>query len=243
MNRTWKAVALVALAGTVMAGCAVRLGGSKPVGLRTVGLYTAEGVSALDAARRLKDAAADVALVVAPADSAWFRTVADSTGLSLSGPGKAGDLFLGFLAMEPLGDTTHVLDYDGGSVVLQDALYQLPDDRLLDLMAFPVGSSVNARKMVRSLLRYVATDVGATAAVVIAVAAETEAAGDSVAAMLSPAFTDARRCMNEADRSAARTAGPHMRLFYGPEVRISCDAARPLNGPRAPVLADLVVPS
>lgn len=243
MNRTWRGVALLAVAGTLMAGCAVRLGGAKPVGLETVGLYAVDGTSARDVARRLKEAGADVALVVAPTDTAWFRAVADSTGLWLSGPGKAGDLFLGFLAMEPLGDTTHVLDYDGGSVVLQDALYQLPDDRLLDLMAFPVGSGVDARKMVRSLLRYVATDVGATSAVVIAVAAETEAAGDSVAAMLSPAFTDARRCMNEEDRAAARTAGPHMRLFYGPEVRISCDAARPLNAPRAPVLADLVVPS
>lgn len=240
MNRIQQIVLLLAVAA-VTVGCAVRLGGEKPVGLFTVGVYAEDGTPTATVASRLTETAAQVALVAARTDTAWFREVADAAGLELSGPGRAGDLFMGFLAMEALGDTTITLEYPGGEFVLHDALYQVGEERLLDLMAFPIASGGEARALVRSLLRYVATDVGATAAVVIAVAAETEAAGDSVATMLSPAFSDVRRCMGEEDRAAARTAGPHMRLFYGPEARLACEVARPLDGGRGAAVAELVV--
>ncbi len=228
------------LAGLV-AGCAVRLGGGGPVTVRTVGLYVDVGMTGQGLGGWLLDAGADVALVAAPTDTAWFRTAGDSAALDVSGPGRVGDLYLGFLAMEPLGDTTISLDYEGGTLRLHDALYQVGDERLLDLLAFPITDGARARPMVRSLLRYVATDVGPTAAVVIGVAAENEAAADSVGSMLSPAFTDVRRCMEPDARAAARTDGRHLRLFYGPEARVACSIARLLDGPRKPALAELVL--
>ncbi len=224
-----------------LAGCAVRLGGPRTVVLRTTGLYADGGVSAVAAGQWLSAAAIDVALVAAHRDTAWFEEAADSAGLHVSGPGRVDGLYLGFLAMEPLGDTTIALEYDDGNFVLHDALYQVGEDRLLDLLAFSVDDGVPARPLIRSLLRYVATDVGATAAVVIGVAAESEAAGDSVAAMLSPAFTDVRRCMAPEARDTARTVGPNMRLFFGPEARLACQHAEPVEGPGTPALAELVM--
>ncbi|MEJ2677933.1 MAG: hypothetical protein P8174_02530 [Gemmatimonadota bacterium] len=241
MRRTGGAVLLVIMAAATSA-CAVRMGHSGPVPYAVLGAYEPADATPDDVAARITAAGAQLALLAVRADSAWFRAVARRTGLTLSGPANADGVFLGFLGSEPIGDTTVVLDYDGGQFTLQDALYRVGKERALDLMALHVATESDARPLVRRLLRYLATDVDATSAVVIGVAAETEAAADSVATMLAPAFTDARRCMDRPeDRAAARSAGPHLRLFYGPEARLGCDAAQPLDAPGAPVLAHLVV--
>lgn len=241
MRRTLGSAFLLTLAVTT-AACAVRMGRSGPAQYTVLGAYEPAGATPDAVAERIKATGAQVALLAVRSDSAWFRAVARRTGLTLSGPGDADSVYLGFLAYEPLGDTTVVLDYDNGSFTMHDALYRVGKDRALDLMALHIRDAAVARPMVHRLLRYMATDVDATSAVVIAVAAENEAAADSVATMLAPAFTDARRCMDRSqDRAAARTAGPHLRLFFGPEARLGCDSARPLDAPGAPVLAHLVV--
>lgn len=241
MRRTLRAAFLVTLA-TAGAACAVRMGRSGPMPYTVLGAYEPADATPEAVAGRITAAGAQVALLAVRADSAWFRAVARRTGLTLSGPGDADSVYLGFLAYEPVGDTTVVLDYEGGQFALHDALYKVGEERALDLMALHISAASAARPMVHRLLRYLATDVDATSAVVIGVAAETEAAADSVAVMLAPAFTDARRCMEASgERKAARTAGPHLRLFYGPEARLGCDSARPLDAPGAPVLARLVV--
>jgi hypothetical protein len=240
MRRTLRVASLVMLAAS--AACAVHMGGNGPAPYMVRGAYEPADATPEAVANAITAGGAQVALLAVRADSAWFRSVARRTGLTLSGPGAADSVYLGFLAGDPLGDTTIVLDYDGGQFTLHDALYQVGKTRSLDLMAMHVGTADAARPMVHRLLRYLATDVDATSAVVIGVAAETGAAADSVATMLAPAFTDVRRCMGSvSERDSARTNGPHMRLFYGPEARLGCDAARVLAGGRKPVLADLVV--
>jgi hypothetical protein len=240
MRRTLGGALLVTLAVATTA-CAVRMGRSGPVPYAVLAAYEPADAAPEAVAARITASGAQLTLLAVRADSAWFRAVARRTGLTLSGPGDADSVFLGFLAYEPLGDTTIVLDYDGGRFTLHDALYQVGENRALDLMALRIRDASVARPMVRRLLRYLATDVDATSAVVIGVAADTEAAADSAATMLAPAFTDARRCMDRPDRDAARMDGSHLRLFYGPEARLGCDAARPLDAPGAPVLAHLVV--
>ncbi|HKJ92650.1 MAG TPA: hypothetical protein VJ957_05750 [Longimicrobiales bacterium] len=240
MKWTLRVAVLSSLA--VLAACAVRLGHSGPVPYTVLAAYEPTDATPEGVATGITAANAGVALLAVRADTAWFLGAARRTGLTLSGPGDADGVFLGFLAGEPVGDTTIVLDYETGRFTLHDALYRVGKDRTLDLMAFRIGAGDAARPLVHRLLRYMATDVDATSAVVIGVAAETEAAADSVASMLAPAFTDVRRCMDRpAARDSARTEGPHMRLFYGPEARLGCDSARALAGPRKPVLAHLAV--
>jgi hypothetical protein len=124
--------------------------------------------------------------------------------------------------MEPLGDTTITLPYDGGRLTVHDALYDLGDRRLLDLLAFRVEDGADARAAIRALLEYVATDVDNAAAVVMAAAVPSPAVGDSVARMFSPGYYDALRCETGQASTPARGG---LRMFYGPEARIYCEAA------------------
>lgn len=241
MRRTLIVALLVTLAVAATA-CAVRMGKSGPAQYAVLAAYEPADATPDTVAARIAEAGAQMALLAVRADSAWFRGVARRTGLTLSGPGDADGVLLGFLGWKPIGDTTLVLDYEAGQFTLHDALYRVGKEGALDLLAMHIVDASAARPMVHRLLRYLATDVDATSAVVIGVAAETEPAADSVAAMLAPAFTDVRRCMDRpGDPSAARTEGPHLRLFYGPEARLGCDSARPVGAPGGPVLAHLVV--
>jgi hypothetical protein len=221
MNRLLGMMAVLGLTA-----CAVNMGGPRNIDLSTVALRTAPAAAAEDVAAALLRVSADVALVAARGDSAWFARVAALTGLTVSGPAGAGDLSIGFLAGEPVGDTTLTLSYDGGSFTVHDALYEVADERYLDLMAFRVDDAAAARPAIGALLRYMATDVMNSAAVVMAVAVPTAAVGDSVARMLTPAYYDALRCETgpapAEDRAEDRAA---IRLFYGPEARIFCRAA------------------
>lgn len=207
-----------------LTGCAMGLGGPDDVRLSTVALRILPGADATEALAALREVDARVALVAAPVDSAWLAWLAQASGLHLSGPATAGNLSLAFLAGEALGDTAIDLSYEGGGTfTVQDALYDLADNHYLDLMAFRVGAGDPIRPIITSLLRYVATDVDPTAAVIFAVAVPNAAVGDSVASLLGPGYFDAFRCAG-GDRPAEVAGG--IRLFYGPERRIRCgDAA------------------
>lgn len=229
---------LVGLLAVGLTGCALGMGAPDDVALSTVALRISPGAEATEALAALRDVDARVALVAAPVDSAWLAWLAQAAGLHLSGPARAGDLSLAFLAGEALGDTAIDLTYDGGTFTVQDALYELAENHYLDLMAFRVDAGDPIPPIITSLLRYVATDVDPTAAVVFAVAVPNAAVGDSVARLLGPGYFDAFRCAG-GDRPAEVAAG--IRLFYGPERRIRCgDAAGSVVPGGLRVHADLV---
>lgn len=210
------------VAALALAACAAGLGRVPDIEVSTVAVRATQGAAASDVAARLMDAGARFALVASPADSAWFAEVAGATSMNLSGPADAGDLRIGFLGDEPAGDTTVVLSWDGGSLVVRDALYEVREDRFLDLLAFRVADGASARAATAALVQYMATDVMNSAAVVMAVAVPSAAVGDSVARFLSPAYFDALRCE---PGLAAPSERAGLRLFYGPEARVYCRSA------------------
>jgi hypothetical protein len=204
------------------AACATTMGGPEEVGLSAVAYRVAAGTSPAAAAATLAGDAADVALVVAPGDSAWFAALAEAADLHLSGPARAGDLGLALLAMEPLGDTVIDVRYDGGSIPMVDALYDLADEHYLDLMAVRVQEGDAVQAVATRLLRYIATDVPPSAAIILAVAVPSPAVGDSLARLLSPGYFDALRC---GGTDAPGAFAGEIRLFYGPEARLWCGDA------------------
>jgi hypothetical protein len=225
-----------------LGACSVRLGGPGPVEYRTVALSTGPGALPAQVAQYIRQADANLVLLAAQADSAWFAEVARQSKLTLSGPGLAGGVALAFLASTPLGDTTVTLPLEtGGSIVLHDALYRVDKHRYLDLMALRVGSLGEVRPAAQALLRYVATDVMTSAAVVLAVDVPDAATGDALAALLEPAFLDARGCLPTPQRERLTADGPGMRFFYGPEARLRCEGARQLGGGDTPVVVQLVI--
>src|SRR5690606_30770893 len=130
-------IAVIAL--VLLGGCAVRIGGPGPVEYRTVALSTGHGTAPDEVARWIRDANANVVLLSAAADSAWFDAVARQTRMTLSGPGRAGASSLAFLAHEALGDTTVALNLaSGDEIVIHDALYRIDKHRYLDLIALRV---------------------------------------------------------------------------------------------------------
>lgn len=230
---------LAPLFGVVLFGACATLGGPRDIPMRTVALRADPGATPAAVAGALDAAGARAAFVASTGDTAWFRDVAAATGLHLSGPATMGDLRMAFLAPEPVGDTTHQLDYDGGMFTIQDALYEIEKDRLLDLIAFRIEEGAPVRAVIGALLEYVATDVDNAAALVMAVAVPSAAVGDTVARMLAPAYYDALRC--EAD-AAAPSAGERIRLFYGPEARMYCADAAAERGPEGDwVRAELIM--
>lgn len=233
------------LALLLLGACSVRLGGPGPVEYRTVALSTGAEAEPSQVAAYIRQADANVVLLSAPADSAWFAEVARQSKLTLSGPGDAGGVALAFLASTPLGDTTVALPLEsGGEIVLHDALYRVDKQRYLDLMALRLGAGQEVRAAVQALLRYVATDVMSDAAVVLAIDVPDAATGDALAEMLQPAFLDARRCIPGAEPGrdgATGASGAGMRLFYGPEARLRCGSARQLGANGAPVVAQLII--
>jgi hypothetical protein len=234
---------VLALSLLILGGCAVRLGGPGPVEYRTIALSTGAGAEPGQIAAYIRQAGANLVLLAAEADSAWFAEVARQSRLTLSGPGNAGAVALAFLASAPVGDTTLALPLEtGGSIVIHDALYRVDKSRYLDLMALRVGGAAEARPAAQALLNYVASDVMSTAAVVLAIDVPDAATGDALAALLEPAFRDARSCLPAGpEREQLSVAGAGMRLFYGPEARLRCEGARQLGAGGAPVVAQLII--
>lgn len=226
-------LAPVAVITAALAACAVNVGGGKEIPFVAMGLRVDPGTTAATVAASLSAAEADVAIVTGAMDSAWLAEVGAPRGLTVSGPAASGGLAMGFLAGKPLGDTTLVLSFDGGGLTLHDALYAPEKDRLLDLMVFRLDDPATVRPAIGALLRYMATDVDNSAAVLIGVAVPTAAVGDSVARMLSPAYFDALRCEPGLAPPPAREG---LRLFFGPEARMYCDDA----GTESPGIGDVI---
>lgn len=223
---------LSALLALSLGACAVNLGGPSEIPVPTVAVRAGPATTAAGLAASLDSAGARVAFVAAERDEGWFKELAAAAELTLSGPAPLGDLALAFLGPEPVGDTTHVIEYEAEDVdrrlTVQDALYEIEEDRLLDLLAFRVDEDTPVRPVMEAFLEYVATDVNNSAAVVIAVAVPSAAVGDRVAGLLSPAYFDAARCAAagpEGDGAGTGVRGAGIRLFYGPEARMFCESA------------------
>lgn len=214
--------ALGLAAVTAFLGACATLGGPRDIETPTVAVQVSQDASAAAVAGALEASGARAAFVAARRDAAWFNELAAASRLHLSGPAAMGDLRMAFLAPEALGDTTIGLDYDGGTLVVQDALYEISKERYLDLIAFRIEDGSEVRPAIAALLQYVATDVMNAAALVMAVAVPNAAAGDSVARMLAPAYFDVLRCDPEAARASA---GEDIRVFYGPAARMYCEGA------------------
>lgn len=213
----------LALAGVaVLLGACATLGGPRAIEAPTVAVQVSQDASAAAVAGAIDASGARAAFVAARRDAAWFDELDAASRLHVSGPAASGDLRLAFLAPEAVGDTTVRLDYEGGTLVVQDALYEISKERYLDLIAFRIEDATEVRPAIAALLQYVATDVMNAAALVMAVAVPNAAAGDSVARMLAPAYFDVLRCDPEA---AAASAGEDLRVFYGPAARMYCEGA------------------
>lgn len=219
--------------------CAVRLGGSKPEEFRTLAMAAPPSASAAAVSDVIRQAEARIVLLTAERDSAWFAEIAAATGLTLSGPGTTEPAAKAFFTnLEILGDTSIVLGVaDGTRMHVHDALYQIEEGRHVDLMFVRIAPESNLRDAVRSLLSYVATDVGPNAALAIAVDAPSPEAGDSVAVLLRAIYTGARECAGP----AAGSGSGRIQLFYGPSARVRCLRGRSIDYEGTPITADLVV--
>jgi hypothetical protein len=231
------------LAGVLfVSGCAaLRLGGGGPIEYTSIAL-NAGNAPAADVAAQIRTAAADLVLLSGVQDSAWFADVAAQTGLQLTGPGRTGDRSLGFLTrLELLGDTSMVLPVPGGGQLhMHDALYRVDRDRVLDLMYIRMDEPIDIGAATRALLEYIATDVGATAALLLAIESPRPAAADSVAIRLRALYPTVWEC-TEPGRRGEAPPSLNVRLFFGPSVRVRCREARQLTGLGAPVAAQLII--
>lgn len=233
-------VVLVGIAAITAGGCAIRLGGAKPESYTVVAAVTQEA-DARAVANRLRGADADLVLLSAPRDSAWFAQVGQVAGLPLSGPGHTAPNGLALYSeIKVLGDTALALSLQGGGKLhMQDALFEIGKERHLDMMLVQFENGTPIREGVRRLLEYYATDVGGTAAVLLAVSTPTTAGADSVALLLRSAFGNALECDPKAPTpgSAAGT----LRLFYGPAARMECKRGGVLPGEAPAITARVVV--
>lgn len=238
--KSWRVSGAVLLT-LLTAGCAVRLGGTKPIeedaiALQINGTATPEQIAAL-----LKQQGVEVAILSGAHDSAWFADLATRAGMKMTRPGRAGARTFAFLGPQALGDTTLTLKVDGGGEIrLHDALYRIDKHRRLDLMAVRIEPGANLKESVKALLKYVASDVLANASVIFAVEPPTPALGDSVSVLMRAAFSDAWECAREGRNGARNTELP-IRLFYGPSVRVRCQSAELLNTGGSAVVAHLVL--
>lgn len=235
MNRLVIPVVVAVTAGA----CAVRLGGPKPEQYAAMAIAVPDGASSAEVADFVAGTGANLVLLSADRDSAWFADISTRTGLGLSGPGSTTRPARAFLTkLELLGDTTIVLGVaDGSRMHMHDALYQIEDNRLVDLMLIGVSERSDLREAARTLLSYIATDVGANAAIVMAIDAPSRADADSLATLLRAAYSTASECAADAGPVGKST----MRLYYGPSARMRCRSARSVEGIGSPVLAELIV--
>ncbi len=245
--------------GIVAAGCASGGRAGPPLTYRIVALNVPAGIAADSVAAVLRASTADLALVAAQGDSAWFATVARTAGKQLTGPGKMTPVRLAFLGMKPVGDTTVNLSLQGGRTMpVFDALYQPQKHRSVDLMLARVDTGMSAQNVAGALVKYFSTDVSQGAALVLGVLSPAPAVTDSIAARVRAIFVDLDQCgvpipiegMTAAQDSASAraavasrkaAAGAAVRLFFGPETVIRCDEARLIAGPGAPVYAHFTI--
>ncbi|HSJ23355.1 MAG TPA: hypothetical protein VK929_01645 [Longimicrobiales bacterium] len=237
MNRYLRAGLLLTLSLAITA-CAVRLGGGGPRQYDAVALLAGPGADAAETAGRLRAADAELVLLSADRDDAWFASVAEAAGLELSGPGRSSGRGFAFLSsLEMVGDTSLVLEVaGGGSVHMHDALYRVDGDRYVDLMLVRFDAP-DVREAVRTLFGYIATDVMANAAVLLAIDAPTSAEAQDASVLMRAHYTPAFECAGVPED--ASVGG--IRLLYGPTARVSCNSVRVLPGTPPGIHADIVV--
>lgn len=236
-----KRIVVVLVLVSAVTGCAVNLGGPSPEEYQAIAVSASAGATADEVAETVRSANAGIALVTAPQDSAWFARVAELSGLALSGPGQTESPAKGFFTnLEILGDTSIVLGLgDGTRMHMHDALYQIGENRLIDLMLVGMSAESDVREAARTLLSYIATDVGANAAIIIGVQAPSPQAGDSLATLLRAAYSTARECAGTSDGD--RPPAGSLRLFYGPSARLRCMSARAIETNGNAIAAQLLV--
>jgi hypothetical protein len=208
--------------------CAVRLGGGGDRVFDAVAIQPAANVPASDVAARLRAAGADLVLLSADRDSAWFAAVAAESNLVLSGPGLSSGRGFAFLGnLELLGDTSIIMEVPGGGTIhMHDALYRVDANRNVDMMLVRLDAE-DLSAAVAALFNYIAYDVPADAAVLLAIDAATPELAESAAVLMRAYYASAMDCPG-ADTSAAALGS--IRLLYGPSARISCRAARGVDG-------------
>lgn len=185
--------------------------------------------SAEQAALILTQRGAEYAIISAPHDSAWFADVAARAKLTTTRPGLVNGRTYAFIGPKALGDTTLTLTVPGGGVLrIHDALFEVDKNRRIDLMTVQLDSTVNLNRSITRLLEYVASDVGATVSVLLAIEAETPAMGDSVSVIMRPLYTDLFECTAEGKAGASPSDLP-IRTFFGPSARMRCKSAERLD--------------
>ncbi|HEX2166358.1 MAG TPA: hypothetical protein VHG09_03875 [Longimicrobiales bacterium] len=244
MTRHARNAALLTVIAFSLAACAVRLGGPSPEEYDVAALFEPLNADADAVAERLRSAGADIVLIAAERqDSAWFRYVAATAGLNLSGPGTTtgrGYAFMVTPRLEILGDTSLVLPVEGGgSVHMHDALYSIDEYRNIDVMLVRLMGD-NLRETVQTLLNYIATDVPADAAILLALDGPTPEAADSAATIMRATIGDASECRDEDEAQPMAPVLP-VRLLYGPSARVRCISARPMPGTTPGIVARLEV--
>jgi hypothetical protein len=217
---------ILLLAALTATSCAVRVGGGGPREYDVVALRADAGAQPGAVAGIIGAAGADIVLLSAERDTAWFMAVAAESGFELSGPAASGPVGLAFLTrLEQVGDTSLVLNVPGGGRIhMQDALYRTGGGRFIDLMAIRFEGD-DVRAAVRRLLDYIATDVMAQVPVLLAVDAPTPAQADSVAVLMRAYYASEVDCR---DTTIVHGASQSVRLLYGPSARITCRSSRPL---------------
>jgi hypothetical protein len=238
MNRA--ARLMIPLLATLAVGaCAVRLGGGGPQEYEVLAFRAQADAAPGDVASRITAANGDIVLLSADRDSAWFAAVAAETGLGLSGPGTTSGMGMAFLTrLEVLGDTSLVLDVPGGgSVHMHDALYRIHGERFIDLMSVRVDAP-DLRAAIRRLLDYIATDVGASVPVLLAMDGATPQMADSAAILMRAYYNNDAGCRDSA--IPAGTVLP-VRLLYGPSALATCRGSRLLPGDSPGVAARMTV--
>lgn len=210
---------------TALAACAVNLGGPSPIDRNAIALRVDPGATAEEVAKTVTDRGVQFAILSAAHDSAWFAEVARLTALTPTRTGSAGSTSYAFLGPKALGDTTLTLKVTGGGELrVHDALFQVDKNRRLDLMAVRIDSIANLQSSIQTLLTYIATDVGANVAVLLAIEPPTPALGDSISVLTRAAFSDSWECTPDG-RAGRKPVDLPIRLFFGPSVRMRCESA------------------
>lgn len=246
-----RAIVVIGLAVALASACALRLGRPGPETYRIVLASPPSAPVPAAMGEWLRALDAQVAFVAATADSAWFAATAAAADLTASGPARADSVdgsrtaahgpALGFLAWEPVGDTTlRIGTAESGRILVHDALYRTGRGKPLDLMIVSVPAGADPREVTRVLLTYVATDVMHDAIVVLALRAPDGAAADTIGALLRPVFSGAAQCEDRLEPEAAARPGA-LRLYYSPVVRVRCEAVRGFREPFPALLARLVL--
>lgn len=235
-------VLVAAFAALFVTGCAVRLGGPSPVDTDAAVLTVPASATAEQIAQQLAQQHAEYAILSAQRDTAFFADVARRLNLHTTRPGNVGTTTYAFIGPKALGDTTLTIAVAGGGQIrIHDALYRIDKARTLDLLAARIEPNTNLQRAVETLLKYVADDVGPTAALLLAVEPPTPAMGDSVSVLTRAAFADVWECTPEG-KSGASAAHLPVRVFAGPAVRLRCKTAENVTGAGTGVLGHFELP-